>query len=328
LRVPRSLFHAPAPDVLLPVAIEFDGHVYTPQSPGMDWVVAKMVLANADMHAHQFQVHALFCHFMAEEKLLHVARHIPSSHVIWKLLRPHFNGLASINNAARGTLIAMEDAKSLVSMFGDTMSTGVTGSIRIAQKAYAEFAGQSDWKALLARNETMGAPIEYPFRDDAMVMESAIARHVHEHMGPDVQVPDGFLEAIGVDRDGVADWLVDTIFTASGFHAAVNFSQGKYMTNVLNMPGALHARPRPGMTEREVIGMLPPVNQALLQIAFAQQLSIKSEDILGTGQEWLPGSRLAIYAQRADSIIRMRNESRRVPYDWLLHENVPNSTAI
>jgi hypothetical protein len=327
LRVPRSLFHAPVPDVLLPVAIEFDGHVYTSRSPGMDWTVAKMVLANADMHAHQFQVHALFCHFMAEEKLLHVARHVPSSHVIWKLLRPHFNGLASINNAARGTLVAREDAKSLVSMFGDTMSTGVTGSIGLAQRAYAHF-DKVDWKMLLARNGTMAAPIAYPFRDDALVMEAAIARHVHEHVGPDIEVPAGFLEAIGVDRDGLGDWLIDTIFTASCFHAAVNFSQGKYMTHPLCMPGALHARPRPGMTEKEVVDMLPPPNQALLQIGFAQQLALKSNDVLGTGQEWLPGSRLAIYAQQADEIIAHRNGMRLVPYIWLRHENVPNSTAI
>eukprot|EP00039_Didymoeca_costata_P015138 m.253519 g.253519 ORF g.253519 m.253519 type:complete len:106 (+) comp16159_c0_seq49:2706-3023(+) len=74
----------------------FSAPVWTPNDAPNDWTAAKLFVANADFHMHQFRTHALFCHITQEPLCVATSKMLPECHPVFKLLRPHFHGELSV----------------------------------------------------------------------------------------------------------------------------------------------------------------------------------------------------------------------------------------
>ena len=61
------------------------------------WMLAKMHVASADAQSHQLISHLLETHLVLETTLIAAHRAMSASHVVQKLLRPHFKGTLAIN---------------------------------------------------------------------------------------------------------------------------------------------------------------------------------------------------------------------------------------
>ena len=64
--------------------------VWTPQSHGEEWLLAKLWVRCVDFH-HQLMIsHILKCNRIIEPFCIGTLRQLSSSHPIYKLLKPHF----------------------------------------------------------------------------------------------------------------------------------------------------------------------------------------------------------------------------------------------
>jgi arachidonate 15-lipoxygenase len=128
------------------------------------------------------------------------------------------------------------------------------------------------------------------------------------------------------------------IFTASAQHAAVNFPQFDIMSYAPAMPLAGYA-PAPtakkGATEADYLAMLPPRDQAALQMNTGFMLGTAHYTRLG---HYKPGyfcepridelaSRFASKLHEIELVITERNQIRR-PYPFMLPSGVPQSINI
>ena len=332
--VPFALFHVSKYGKrLMPVAIQIDRNagslVFTPKDDPNDWLAARMFLNNCHFQVHQFRSHALACHFMQEPMSVGTSRNLPSSHPIFKLLRPHFNGLISINNTSRGSLVNSEDYKSLARVTGDLFSMGAHGNTNSAIVFYKNMTFESFffYNRLRANGVLDEGVIEdYPYRDDGRLVMTAIENYVRGIVRlyyPDDEsvTNDEYIQAWAQDLvqngmvrsrtlDGMSSiaslsyFCSNIIFTASAFHAAVNFNQVAIAGNTANIPGSLY-RPPPAekgrLRERDLVDFLQPNGKAQVQIGLMGLLSSNSGDRLGYFRERLFVDQEALKIQEAVS---------------------------
>lgn len=207
------------------------------------------------------------------------------------------------------------------------------------------------------------APLDFPYRDDARLIWSALERWVGAYVAlyypRDAAVQkDSELQAWAaelVSRSGgrlqgfgepdgkirTRDYLIHAltlvIFTASAQHAAVNFPQYAVMSNAASFPLGLYADPpKKGATEEDFLAMLPPLEQALIQLNLGFLLGSIHYSQLGDYDEDAfddPRVQPLLRALRADlrqagDSIELRNRKRRRPYPYLHPEQVPQSINI
>ncbi|KAI9321991.1 lipoxygenase [Zopfochytrium polystomum] len=339
--------------------------VFTPKDDPWDWFAARLFLLNCHFQIHQFRAHALWCHLMQEPVSISLNRMLPPCHPIYKLLRPHFRGLASINAKARGSLVASADRQSLYSKQGDVMTVGATGNIKVAQLAYAK----NTYEGIFFRNRLRETGIlddiaigDHPYRDDGLLLLESIEKYVCKIV--DIYYPTDASVAADIElqawaRDVVTEGKVvgfpgngaitskdmlsyicsNIIFIGAAFHGAVNFAQIVFAGNVANMPGSLLAPPpteKGKLTEKDILAMLPSHGAALIQIGLLMILSTNSTERLGHIPQELFVDEAALKAQKewredlenVEKTIQMRNLGRAETYNGFLPSVTPNSTAI
>ncbi|KAJ3128522.1 hypothetical protein HK098_004152 [Nowakowskiella sp. JEL0407] len=371
LYAPFVLFFADADSRidLTPIAIQIEREigslVFTPKDSKWDWMAAKTYVMNTYFQTHQFRSHALWCHLLQEPVAIALNRTLPPCHPIFKLLHPHYYGLMDINSKARGSLIAQRQG--IMSQFakqGDVTSVGAEGNIKIAQAGYK--GTRFDDSFFLNHLKHTGileskAFKDHPYRDDGLLLFNAVETYVKKVIdifyASDKDVArDTELQSWAVDlmtKGGVVGFPGDgkieskstltyicsnLIFTASAVHGAVNFSQIVFGGNVASIPGAVYA-PAPkekGLTEQDLLNILPPANVALVQVAILNVLSKNSGDKLGYLREKLFVEDEVLKAQEewrkqlqeVEKIINERNLLRAEPYHGFLPSETPNSTAI
>ena len=187
---------------------------------------------------------------------------------------------------------------------------------------------------------------DFPYRDDALLVWGATEAWVTDFIGryydtdadvgrdPELQ---GWLREItatdgGAIRDfgeagafrtkaGLCAALTNLIFTVSAFHSAMNFPVSTEMAFVPNLPFAAYA-PRPtstsGVTQKDLLAALPPMDEAQRQFDTAYLLGESRFGVLGEYPEGQfekdrVGPALGTFTSRlkeVESTIDKRNESR------------------
>ena len=375
---------------LVPVAIQVtrDGNgediVWTPADTPSDWRAAKLFVGCADFAVHQFKTHALWSHITQGPVSIALQRCVPPLHPIHKLLRPHMHGLLWINDFAMGALVAKDPTTSRARV-GNLLSTLADGNLKLTCAAYEDYAMSATWlradlkRRNLLRDDSPGVKAlgkgGYPFREDSLLLLGSIEGYVGEIVEmfyeSDRNVADdgylaeffremsqlGGIKGIPVScastKAGLVDFCANAIFTASAFHAAVNFSQIDFGANVFQMPGMLLRPPlrKRGVADDVLIrDMLPPRKWALTQLGMLMFLSQPSRDQLGVFPEDLWGTDarcMRIVDKFQDELRKCGNEIDKrndaleyegglVPlrsrhgmkYEYLHPRNCPSSTNI
>jgi arachidonate 15-lipoxygenase len=332
LVAPLALFAVPKGGrELVPVAIQLypNGHrgrthpVYTPRD-GMDWLAAKAAVHAADGTVHETFAHLGRTHLVQEAFGLAIRNCLSSRHPLHRLLTPHFEGTAFINDLADSSLVnpGGHVDQLLLPTIGDCIQlTGqaVTGlDFNDAMLARdLELRGVSDREVLPS----------YPYRDDGLLVWGAIERWVrgfieHYYGGDADVVADLELQAFvrqvgqrdardaagrtvggGIKNVGEGGPRVETraylvrmvtqiIWNGSAQHAAVNFPQGHAMIYPAHYPLALMGEsfgdaPK---NEADYLALLPWHESAQVQVFILQLLSSVYHTRLGHyARSALPG---------------------------------------
>jgi arachidonate 15-lipoxygenase len=282
-------------------------------------------------------------------------------HPIGKLLIPHFEGTLLINSEAQKKMLRK----------GFAIDRVMAGTIDATRKVAAEavltpyFNDGFLPKALAARG-VLDENLEYPYRDDALLVWQAIERWVTAyvshyypadgHVTADqtltqwaaeiVSKDGGRLPGFGEDGRGklTTTWyltkaLTMIIFTASGQHAAVNFVQADYMTFTPTVPFASYRSAPLSAAEsanNPTLDMLAPMEIAMLQVEFLSILGGVYYTKLGAYPAlWFHNlSVLAALAQFQQELVAIgrtieaRNRSRFGPYPYFLPDRIPQSINI
>jgi arachidonate 15-lipoxygenase len=312
LAPPLALFAVPAGRSasrgLVPVAIQCGQEpgpanpIFTPRD-GWAWKMAKTTVQVADGNLHQAVSHLAHTHLVMEPVVVAALRTLAPSHPVALLLGPHFAGTLEVNDMAQAQLIAPGGGVDLV--LAGTIETSRALVVK-ARQDYV-FGEHMVPAALRARGvDDASALPDYPYRDDALLLWSAIRTWVASYLRlyyaddaavqSDVELQRFAAEVGAADGGGLrgfgplptiealADSLTLVVFTASAQHAAVNFPQYPVMSFVPNMPLAAY-QPAPGrregMTEKDHLAMLPPLDLAHMQLSLGYLLGSVNHTRLG-----------------------------------------------
>ena len=367
LPTPHALFWQSLDDVadrtLRPLAIRVDGA--DPESPvfrpgdGAGWEMAKLYLRVADLNAHIMGTHLYATHCVLEPFALSTPRQLSENHPIHVLLAPHLRFTLAVNFT--NTLLLRNPRQVYASIYAGDLP--ITRRIIIAasqRTTFPELALPAD----LDKRGMADAPVDYAYRDDALLHWAAISRFVRAYLdlfyaddaavAADVELAafiaelgakDGGalagLEEIGAQhsREALAQLLTQVLFTAGPGHAAVHFSQPDFHSAPAAYPAAAWAPPPRTATEASAAlyeAALPPQRQASAQFRNAHLAGFQY-DIFGHYDAWPLGhlgvaqavlQRFSADLRAVEQVIVARNEQRRVPYLYLLPSRVPNSVNL
>lgn len=370
LYAPLALFAVPKGSdpnrKLRPVAIQCgqtpgaDNPIFTPNSSRYAWLFAKTVVQIADANFHEAVSHLGRTHLFVEAFILPTHRQLPQNHCLSLLLRPHFEGTLLINNGAHKILISPKGGvDSLLSSTIDNSRVLVV----LGLQSYG-FNGAMLPKQLQQRgvDDPNLLPV-YPYRDDALLVWDAIHQWVSDYLNiyyasdkevqTDRRLQAWAAEAMAFDGGRVTDfgedggiktleYLIDAvtliIFTASAQHAAVNFPQKDIMsyTPAVPLAGYLPSSiPTGEVSEQEYLNLLPPLEQAQMQIIILYLLGSVYYTKLGeypknhfTDSQVIPLlENFRANLTQVEAIIEERNLNRP-PYKYLLPSQIPQSINI
>lgn len=364
---PHALFwQAPADAprrTLRPLAIRIDGA--DPESPvfrpddGAGWELAKLYLRVADINAHIMGTHVYATHCVLEPFALSTPRHLSARHPIHLLLAPHLRFTLAVN---RANMMLLRNPRQVYAII-------YSGDLPITRRIIVAAARRTTFPALalptdLARRGMTDAPVDYAYRDDALLHWAAIARFVGRYIDlfytsdaavqaddelarwvAELGAPDGGalagLLATGAERsrDALAALLTQVLFTAGPGHAAVHFPQPDFHAAPAAYPAGAYAPPPRSRAEADAArfeATLPPLRPAAAQFRNAQLAGFQYDTFgrydayplgrLAVAQAAIQG--LASDLQAVEREICRRNRGRATPYPYLLPSRVPNSVNL
>lgn len=371
---PIALFAIPRGGTrLLPVAIQCGQDpakhpLFFPaaqgSAKGWGWQMAKTVVQVAEGNYHELFVHLARTHLVLEAFAVATHRCLAEAHPINILLVPHCIGTLFINNSAANSLIAAGGPIDRIFGAPITRSQQAAGNDRLGFDFYANMLPAD----LAARRVDNSAWLpEYPYRDDALLVWSAIRQWIQDYVATyydddaavtgDGELADwsasliadgkikGFTPIAG--RAQLVDVLTMVVFTATAQHSAVNFPQKPLMTYAPAITGAAWqgapAR-QEGQDERAWLAMFPPINLALEQLNVLYLLGSVHFRALGDYRSnhfpylpWFedraivrtggPLDRFQRALREVQAQIEARN-AKRPPYPFLLPNGIPNSINI
>ncbi|KIK57231.1 hypothetical protein GYMLUDRAFT_229519 [Collybiopsis luxurians FD-317 M1] len=297
-----TLFHLESQGKLHPLAIILDYKGSTEESvvifnrrttadtPGDEaadwpWRYAKMCAQVSDWFRHELVVHLVYTHLVEEVLIVAANRTLPPSHIVLKLLEPHWKTTLSLNEAARSTLVPK--------IINEMTAFKDPETYAFIKDAYQRF----DWVGSYVPNDLRrrGFPVEklndvkyhnYGYARNIARMWEILRKFVgtvltKTYVGGDAQVAAdlsiaSFCRQVrSIDGgqlgtfpsiktlDELIDFVTMCIHIASPQHTAVNYLQQYYQTFVPNKPSALF-RPLPqslaelqGYREKDILDALP-----------------------------------------------------------------------
>lgn len=365
---PKALFALPrgnGPRRLRPIAIQCgqDPRAYPIFTPadGDAWQKAKIIVNVADTTHHETTSHLGHTHLLLDPFVVSTHRQLPDTHPLSELLRPHFEGTLAINHAAHQELIA--DGREVDMSFGGVIQDVRVVAVESLTRPYFDAGALPN--DLVTRNVT-SPDLEYPYRDDALLLWGAIERwvtaYVHIFYADDVRVQQdealqswghelqaetgGRVKGFGEDEAGriktlryLIFALTRIIFTASAEHAAVNAPQAGLMTFTPAAPCAGYRAAPVSVEDAEsspITDMFSPLELANLQMEFLTLLGGVVHTNLGQyAANWFTDKRVAEPLRAfqeelagIETTIKARNARRLGPYPFLLPSEVPQSINI
>ncbi|QRW14200.1 lipoxygenase [Ceratobasidium sp. AG-Ba] len=250
------------------------------------WRYAKTCVQSADWLRHEVSIHLVNTHLVEEATIVAAHRTLPPHHIVFQLLKKHWETTLPLNREARGRLVP-EVITALAGVKKDDLS-------KLLNHAYASF----DWSRLLVPKdlESRGFPVadlekspkfhNYAYARNIALMWTAIRSFVSEILRPSYPggdehvASDPYLKAFCEEMrsskgaqmstfpeiktlDELIDIATMCIHIASPQHTAVNYLQHYYQVFVPNKPWALY-KPLPrslselkGYGEKQLLNALP-----------------------------------------------------------------------
>lgn len=332
---------------LRPVAISLqrsrgDSSLVTPSDPA--WTRARRAFQCADANVQETYYHLGRAHFVTQAFAMATERQLSERHPLYPLLAAHTHGTLAINQSARDELIL--PGNKLDALMAPTLDA----SLSLVRRAVHEWSPSlHDLREDLARRGVDAPTIaQYPYRDDALLVRSAIDELcldfvcvVYESDGElqsdselrawldELRSNDGgrlsALPSTLDRREALAALLAAVIFNASAFHSSVNYSQFDAMGWAPNAATAL-----------EDDDEWPTLARAEEQLSFMYQQSQIRDNRLGDyGPKRFADPRLAPILARfraaldeASASIEARQSTRLVEYPYLDPATLPASIHI
>ena len=141
-----------------------------PKAHDVRWKIAKCIFQSNDGDFHEACAHLACTHLIEEAVLVATHRLLPKDHPVLVLLKPHFEGTAWINDQANSTLINN----------GGLVDTLVSPNIVQVRDLVAESirdftSNDMTFPARIQARQMDGcAQLDYPYRDDGMLLWNAI----------------------------------------------------------------------------------------------------------------------------------------------------------
>ncbi|WP_460202732.1 lipoxygenase family protein [Scytonema sp. NUACC21] len=368
---PLAMFAVPANDVsnrlLRPVAIQCgqspaDYPAILPSTGADAWLMAKTIVQIADTNFHEAVSHLARTHLLIEAFVIATHRQMPSTHPLFKLLVPHFQGTLAINYAAYEFLVAPKGGVNAL------LSSTIENSRVLVVKGFQARGFNADMLPQRLKDRGVDEPSVlpiYPYRDDGLLIWEAIHDWVEAYLGlyynsdedveGDRQLQNWAEELVAFDGARLQDfgdrgdgkietlkYLIDAvtmvIFTASAQHAAVNFPQNDIMSFAPAMPAAGYATAKAvgaRTTKQNWLDLLPPLDQAQEQLNLLYLLGSTYYTKLGDYEDgYFTDSKvvesLKAFQKRLQDIEEIidRRNLERSPYNYLKPSQIPQSINI
>lgn len=333
--------------------------IVTPSSGSWDWLIAKTIVKTSDINYHEVASHLGLTHLVIDPIVVATYRQLSDKHPLHQLLAPHFEGTLPINALAVRRLIN-RDGK---------VEQLLAPEIESAYKVLSAIRNNFHFRDSFLPNDLVRRGVgvtsalkNYPYRDDALLIWTAIETWVRDYVNAyyesDDEVADdselaawtaeiidpacGRIQGFAPnDRISTRQVLLETltmiIFTASAQHAAVNFPQRRAAAVPYQpLAGYAPAPTRLGLTEKEAVEFLPPLDRAIKQTHTLTLLGDTYYTQLGDYARgtfddkrivpslWKFQDRL----RRIESEINRRNRNRRTNYSYLKPSQIPQSINI
>lgn len=315
-----TLFHLTAAGLLHPLAIIVDwkGSMdksvtifntrLTPeqqmdQEHDWPWRYAKSVAQSSDWLQHEAAIHLTNCHLIEEATIVASKRALPTDHLVYRCLQPHWQKTLSLNAAARQTLVPFV----IVPLVGVTEDQ----TYEFINSAYHNFDWQQNY--VPADLERRGFPLKelsdmsntkfknYGYGRMALLMWQVLRKFVKTFLANGGQDFDTDAK-VAADQDikrwcdemrgknggqltswpeiQTVDQLVDCvtmcIYIAAPLHTAVNYLQEYYQSYVVNRAPAVCA----------------PLPTSLQQLKGFQEADLMASLPINRPREWLLASHL------------------------------------
>ncbi|MFB7859859.1 lipoxygenase family protein [Rhodococcus qingshengii] len=373
---PIALFAiAPGNDKLQPVAIQCGQNPATApmfvrpkpddQERYWGWQMAKTVVQTADFNHHEMLAHLSRAHFVSEVFAVSTQRAFAPNHPLSILLKPHFEGDIFINFLA-ATIIMPPNLFAdviLAAPLPDIIET--VGKDRLNWDFYERMPHRDFARRGLDDGSVLR---EFPYRDDALLIWDALHSWMNDYVRvyydtdadvlADTELAAWVEEVVSMGKmkgfapitsvEQLIEVLTMVLYTASAYHASVNYPQSHLMTYAPFAAGVTSTPPptnTAGQTEADWLKMLPNLLISLAQFYFLNQLgtvyyrplgdyrtnifpfppSFGDPRIADTGG---PLQRFRATLANVEAEIDRRNETRSQPYEYLLPSNIPTSTNI
>ncbi|XP_027138935.1 arachidonate 12-lipoxygenase, 12R-type-like [Larimichthys crocea] len=361
LMAPLVLLHKIPDNKLMPIAIQLkqtpadDNPIFLPTDE-CDWLMAKMFVRSADFHEHEYNVHLLRTHLLAEVFAVSLLRNVPMVHPLYKLLKLHTRYTMHINVLARLTLISKEGILPQIS------ACSREGMITILKKSLSTMT----YSSLCIRDDITERGVEdvpnFYYKDDGLWLWDIIHRFVHKVLSYYYKNDDevqrdtelqkwildifehGFLSQAGTGIpeklstvDDLVKYVTMVIFTCSAQHAAVNAGQYDYSSWMPNTPTSMQHRP-PTTKGTTMVETIPNISTTVKGMATMWLLSQPPSDFVALGDypeehfnEEVPCEAIKDFRHELKVLsarIRVRNTSLEIPYTYMDPTEIENSVSI
>ncbi len=176
---PITLFQR-TPTGIEPLLIQLENRrVVTPHHAPVDaWMQAKLFVQVADVTHHELISHLCDTHLAMEAFAIATPRQLPPSHPLYRLLRPHFQFLLAINH--RGNTVLLGEGAAIDNLMAPTRPASI-GLINRAyrERSFRDYALPTNIHQRGIESEFLP---EFPYRDDALLLWTAIHRYVTQFL--------------------------------------------------------------------------------------------------------------------------------------------------
>uniref|UniRef100_A0A674B3R9 Arachidonate 5-lipoxygenase n=1 Tax=Salmo trutta TaxID=8032 RepID=A0A674B3R9_SALTR len=323
LAAPICLLYNNSQSKILPLAIQLgqtpgkDNPIFLPSDGQYDWMLAKIWVRSSDFHIHQTVTHLLRTHLVSEVFGVAMFRQLPAVHPAYKLLLPHIRFTIAINTKAREQLICEFGIFDKVSVHNrNPKALAITLTLNLICR-FPSFV----WDVVCI----------YYDSDDTVQKDEEIQAFVKDVCSFGMQDLDccGFPKSLKT-REELTEYLTVIIFTASAHHAAVNFGQYDWCSWIPNAPPTMRKPPprQKGVVDvKFIIQSLPDRGRSCWHLG-ALFLGMYPDEhfIEKPVKEAMESFRKRL--AEVSSVIKIRNEGKKLPYYYFSPDRIPNSVAV